>query len=53
MHGVGKESIKDPAITNPPTVVDTINDESKALVDYPSGEMVEKDGTNDEKSKQH
>ena len=50
IRGVEKESIKDPATTNPRTVVDTITDESKALVDNPSGEMVEKDGTNDERS---
>ena len=50
MRGVEKESIKDPAATNPRTVVETITDESKALVDNPSGEIVEKDGTNDEKS---
>ena len=50
MRGVEKESIQDPAITNPHTVVDTITGESNALVDNPSGEMVEKDGTNDERS---
>ena len=50
MRGVEKESIKDPAITNPRTEVDTINDESKALVDNPLGEMVEKNGNNDERS---
>ena len=36
--------MKDAAITNPQMVVDTINDEND-----PSREIVEKDGTNDEK----
>ena len=31
-------------------MVDISNDESKALLDIPSGEMVEKDGTNAERS---
>ena len=34
---------KDPVITNPQTVVDTINDENDPLI-----EMVERDGANDE-----
>ena len=41
--GVEKESMKDAVVTNPQTVVDTINDEND-----PSIEMVEKDGANDE-----
>ena len=35
--------MKDAVVTNPQTVVDTINDEND-----PSIEMVEKDGANDE-----
>ena len=50
MCGVEKESIKNAAITNPQTVVDTINDDSKSLVDTPLREMVEKDEASDERS---
>ena len=43
VRGVEKESMKDAVITNPQTVVDTINDENDSSI-----EMVEKDGANDE-----
>ena len=49
MCRVEKDSMKDTAITSPQTVVDTINNENKFLADNSSREMVEKDGTNDEK----
>ena len=43
VRGVEKESMKDAVITNPQTVVDTINDENDSSI-----EMVVKDGAIDE-----